>query len=115
VVMDGSLTLGSVTSVSEYAGLGAYGASLGGIKQLTMSLADDWGKYGVTANCLAPGWFRTQQNEILYQNAAARRWGVSTRRRESAIGLDRSEIMTAAFQSGLGNPFDARAYLIYHI
>jgi NAD(P)-dependent dehydrogenase (short-subunit alcohol dehydrogenase family) len=43
-----------------------------------MSLADGWGKYGVTANCLAPGWFRTQQNEILYQNAAARRWGIST-------------------------------------
>jgi len=64
------VNVGSVTSVSGYAGLGPYGASRGGIKQLTMSLADDWGKYGVTVNCLAPGWFRTQQNEILYQNAA---------------------------------------------
>jgi NAD(P)-dependent dehydrogenase (short-subunit alcohol dehydrogenase family) len=63
------INIGSVTSVAGYAGLGPYGASRGGVKQLTMSLADDWGKYGVTVNCLAPGWFRTQQNEVMYQNA----------------------------------------------
>src|SRR5258708_22278988 len=33
-----------------------------------MSLADDWGKHGVTVNCLAPGWFRTEQNKVLYEN-----------------------------------------------
>ncbi len=62
------INIGSVTSVSGYAGLAPYGASRGGIRQLTMSLADDWGKYGVTVNCLAPGWFRTEQNEVLYEN-----------------------------------------------
>lgn len=62
------INIGSVTSVAGYAGLAPYGASRGGIRQLTMSLADDWGKYGVTVNCLAPGWFRTEQNEILYDN-----------------------------------------------
>jgi gluconate 5-dehydrogenase len=62
------INIGSVTSVAGYAGLGPYGASRGGIRQLTMSLADDWGKYGVTVNCLAPGWFRTEQNRILYEN-----------------------------------------------
>lgn len=62
------INIGSVTSVAGYAGLAPYGASRGGIRQLTMSLADDWGKYGVTVNCLAPGWFRTEQNEVLYQN-----------------------------------------------
>jgi gluconate 5-dehydrogenase len=64
------INIGSVTSVAGYAGLGPYGASRGGTRQLTMSLADDWGKYGVTVNCLAPGWFRTRQNEVMYQNAA---------------------------------------------
>jgi len=62
------INIGSVTSVAGYAGLGPYGASRGGIRQLTMSLADDWGKYGVTVNCLAPGWFRTEQNKVLYEN-----------------------------------------------
>jgi gluconate 5-dehydrogenase len=64
------INIGSVTSVQGYAGLGPYGASRGGIRQLTMSLADDWGSYGITVNCLAPGWFKTEQNRILYENAA---------------------------------------------
>ena len=42
--------------------------SRGGVKQLTMSLADDWGADGVTVNCLAPGWFKTAQNQVLYDN-----------------------------------------------
>jgi NAD(P)-dependent dehydrogenase (short-subunit alcohol dehydrogenase family) len=62
------INIGSVTTVAGYAGLAPYGASRGGIKQLTMSLADDWGKFGVTVNCLAPGWFRTEQNKVLYEN-----------------------------------------------
>jgi len=62
------INIGSVTSVNGYSGLAPYGASRGGIKQLTMSLADDWGKYGITVNCLAPGWFRTEQNKVMYED-----------------------------------------------
>src|SRR5688572_18562391 len=63
------VNIGSVTSVFGYAGLAPYGASRGGIRQLTMSLADDWGPHGITVNCLAPGWFRTEQNAVLYEDA----------------------------------------------
>lgn len=35
---------------------------------MTMSLADDWGPYGITVNCLAPGWFKTEQTKVLYEN-----------------------------------------------
>jgi gluconate 5-dehydrogenase len=45
-----------------------YCASRGGMKQMTMSLADDWGADGVTVNCLAPGWFKTEQTAVLYEN-----------------------------------------------
>jgi NAD(P)-dependent dehydrogenase (short-subunit alcohol dehydrogenase family) len=62
------INIGSVTCVAGYAGLAPYGASRGGVKQLTMSLADDWGRHGVTVNCLAPGWFKTAQNQVLYQS-----------------------------------------------
>lgn len=62
------INIGSVTCVAGYAGLAPYGSSRGGVKQLTMSLADDWGVHGITVNCLAPGWFKTAQNAVLYEN-----------------------------------------------
>lgn len=62
------INIGSVTTVAGYAGITPYCASRGGIKQMTMSLADDWGRYGITVNCLAPGWFKTDQTRVLYEN-----------------------------------------------
>ena len=62
------INIGSVTCVAGYAGLAPYGASRGGIKQMTMSLAHDWGQHGITVNCLAPGWFKTHQNRALYED-----------------------------------------------
>jgi len=64
------INLGSVTAVAGYAGLGPYGASRGGVRQLTMSLAADWGPHGITVNCLAPGWFKTDQNSVMYEDAS---------------------------------------------
>jgi len=60
--------IGSVTSVNGYAGLAPYGASRGGVRQMVMSLADDWGPYGITVNVLAPGWFKTAQSAVLYED-----------------------------------------------
>jgi NAD(P)-dependent dehydrogenase (short-subunit alcohol dehydrogenase family) len=62
------INIGSVTSVFGYAGLAPYTASRGGVKQLTMSMADEFGPSGITVNCLAPGWFKTEQNKVLYEN-----------------------------------------------
>jgi NAD(P)-dependent dehydrogenase (short-subunit alcohol dehydrogenase family) len=62
------INIGSVTSVFGYAALAPYCASRGGVKQLTMSLADDWGVHGITVNCLAPGWFKTAQNAVMYED-----------------------------------------------
>jgi len=64
------INIGSETSVAGYAGLAPYGASRGGVRQMTMSLAHDWGEYGITVNCLAPGWFKTAQNAVMYQDSA---------------------------------------------
>lgn len=63
------INMGSVTAVAGYAGSAPYGASRGGVRPLTMSLAADWGPHGVTVNCLAPGWFKTAQNSVMYEDA----------------------------------------------
>jgi gluconate 5-dehydrogenase len=63
------VNIGSVTSVFGYGAIAPYCASRGGVKQLTMALADAWGRHGITVNCLAPGWFRTEQTRVLYENA----------------------------------------------
>lgn len=63
------INIGSVTCVAGYAGLAPYGASRGGVRQMTMSLAHDWGQHGITVNVLAPGWFKTSQNRVMYEDA----------------------------------------------
>ena len=54
----------------------SYGASKGGIAQVTRAMAEAWSRYGITANALAPGFFRTEltgpvfEDEVLSQKLA---------------------------------------------
>jgi NAD(P)-dependent dehydrogenase (short-subunit alcohol dehydrogenase family) len=55
----------------------AYGASKGGVGQLTRAMAEAWSRHGITANALAPGFFPTEltgpvfgDNELAAKNAA---------------------------------------------
>ena len=63
------INIGSVTSVFGYAGIVPYCASRGGVLQMTRAMADEFGVHNVTVNCLAPGWFKTDQTKALYENA----------------------------------------------
>ncbi len=43
-----------------------YAASKGGIHNLTRELASEWANKGVRVNAIAPGWFRTEMNDEMF-------------------------------------------------
>ena len=53
------INIASLQSVRAFANSGAYGASKGGIVQLTRAQAEAWSAKGVNANAIAPGFFAT--------------------------------------------------------
>ena len=46
----------------------AYGASKGGISQLTRAIAEAWSRHGITCNAIAPGFFPTELTAPVYKD-----------------------------------------------
>ncbi len=53
------INIASLQSFRAFANSMPYGASKGGIVQLTRAMAEAWSKDGITANAIAPGFFPT--------------------------------------------------------
>lgn len=68
------INIGSATVTFAYKGIAPYCASRGGVKQMTASLACDFADYGISVNCLAPGWFATAQTQVLWENEGWREY-----------------------------------------
>jgi NAD(P)-dependent dehydrogenase (short-subunit alcohol dehydrogenase family) len=60
----------SLQSRRAFAGGIAYGASKGGVEQLTRAMAEAWSAHGITANALAPGFFPTELTGPVFADAA---------------------------------------------
>ncbi len=80
------ISIGSMTSIFGVGAFSAYGASKGGVLQLTRSLAAGWAKENIQVNCILPGWINTdlsvnakKKNPDLEKRVIARtpagRWG----------------------------------------
>ena len=46
----------------------AYGASKGAVGQLTRAMAEEWSRFGITCNAIAPGFFPTELTAPVYQD-----------------------------------------------
>ena len=68
------VNIASLQSVRAFGNSGPYGASKGGVMQLTRATAEYWSRYGVTCNAIAPGFFPTPLTAPVFgdpQRAAA--------------------------------------------
>jgi gluconate 5-dehydrogenase len=64
----------SVQSELGRPGIAPYAATKGAVKMLTKGMAIDWGKHGLQVNGLGPGYFRTELNKALVEDATFSGW-----------------------------------------
>jgi len=62
------INLASLQSSRAFPNGLAYGASKGGIAQLTRAMAEAWSGDGITCNAIAPGFFPTELTGPVYEN-----------------------------------------------
>jgi NAD(P)-dependent dehydrogenase (short-subunit alcohol dehydrogenase family) len=62
------INIASLQSFRAFANGIAYGASKGGITQLTRAMAEAWSRDGIVANAIAPGFFPTELTRPVYDN-----------------------------------------------
>jgi 2-dehydro-3-deoxy-D-gluconate 5-dehydrogenase len=81
------INIGSMLSIFGAAFAPAYGASKGGVVQLTKSMAVAWAKDNIQVNAVLPGWIDTELtrkareevsglNSLILMRTPAKRWGV---------------------------------------
>lgn len=69
----------NVSSILGMVGVGqipqsGYAAAKGGLINLTRELAAQWGRRGVRVNALAPGWFRSEMTDDMFEDERSMRW-----------------------------------------
>ena len=64
------INIASLQSSRAFANGLAYGASKGGVAQLTRAMAEAWSADGINCNAIAPGFFPTGLTAPVYQNPA---------------------------------------------
>ena len=62
------INIASLQSYRAFANSMAYGASKGGVAQLTRAMAEAWSKGGLVVNAILPGFFPTNLTQPVYEN-----------------------------------------------
>lgn len=76
------LNIASLQSSRAFPGGLAYGASKGGVVQLTRAMAEAWSRHGITANAIAPGFFPTELTAPVFSDPERAAWAAGS----TAIG-----------------------------
>jgi NAD(P)-dependent dehydrogenase (short-subunit alcohol dehydrogenase family) len=76
------INIASLQSWRAFANGLPYGASKGGVCQLTRAMAEAWSRHGICCNAIAPGFFPTELTAPVFGNDETRAWAAS----QTAIG-----------------------------
>ena len=60
------INIASLQSLRAFPNSMPYGASKGGVCQLTRAMAEEWSKFGICCNSIAPGFFPTELTEKVF-------------------------------------------------
>jgi meso-butanediol dehydrogenase / (S,S)-butanediol dehydrogenase / diacetyl reductase len=63
------VSISSIGSIQVGAGLSAYSASKAGLSLFTQTVAFEYGRRGVRANVISPGWIRSEMSDMEVANA----------------------------------------------
>jgi NAD(P)-dependent dehydrogenase (short-subunit alcohol dehydrogenase family) len=63
------VNISSIGGISPETGLGIYSVSKAAIISLTKVFASEWGRHGIRANAICPGFIQTDFSRVLWSNA----------------------------------------------
>jgi NAD(P)-dependent dehydrogenase (short-subunit alcohol dehydrogenase family) len=76
------INIASLQSLRAFPNGLPYGASKGGVSQLTRAMAEAWSRDGICCNAIAPGFFPTELTAPVFENPETRDWAAQ----QTAIG-----------------------------
>lgn len=68
------INIASVQAELARPGIAPYTATKGAVRNLTRGMCTDWARHGLQINAIAPGYFRTEMNKALTEDAAFTAW-----------------------------------------
>lgn len=68
------INITSLNAVMARSNIGNYAASKGGLTMLTKAMATEWGRHGITANAMGPGYIATDMTRPLQDDPAFDSW-----------------------------------------
>jgi gluconate 5-dehydrogenase len=98
------VNIASLTSEVARKTIGPYTAAKGGVRQLTKAMCVEWAEYNIQVNAIGPGYFRTELNRALWEDAEFNRW-LTARTPAGRWGEPEELIGTAVFLSSAASDF----------
>ena len=68
------INIASLTTVLGFPHLSVYGATRGGVGQLTKALAVEWAPHRINVNAIGPGYYETAQTRLLFEDPERLEW-----------------------------------------